>query len=186
MLVFAIVFATLALRTVLSAGTSTRERAESTRERLRELRFAVNSCVAVMGVDEQAVQIRLLDTDSLRARIDALESLDARGVPQDSFPTYMELVDRYNRTVAAWDTLGEQARRRREECNDLVNTHNVLSDSLRTLLTETGLLPNESCKVMVAPFIPGSAPKAAVVAHAKVTIAKPSRVVMSPSKRVVA
>ena len=138
------VMLSLGLRAALSAGMSPRERVEDMRERLRELRFSVNSCVAVMGMDEQAVQIRLLDTDSLRARIDALEALDPRGVPRDSFPTYMELVDRYNSTVAGWDTLGQQARNRREECSVLVDSHNLLSDSLRALLTEQGILTENS------------------------------------------
>lgn len=142
LLVFALVVAAVALRAALSAGTSPRERIESMRARLLEIRFEVNTCVAVMDFDERAVERRLASTDSLRARIDALEALDPRGIPRDSFPTYMELVDRFNARVAAWDTLGEQARSNREECEVLVERHNALGDSLRAYLIEQGLLPD--------------------------------------------
>ena len=143
-LVLGILAATVGVRAALSAGTSTRERVESMRERLREQRFAVNSCVSAMGADELAVRIRLADTDSLRSRITALESLHSRGVPADSFPIYLELVDRFNRAVAAWDTLGGQARSRRNECQATVDAHNALTDSLRTLLAAEGLLPDST------------------------------------------
>ena len=140
----ALLFAALGVRAAFTSGPSTRERVDDVRERLRELRFAVNSCVAAMSFDEQAVQLRLADTDSLRGRIDALEALHPRGVPRDSFPVYMELVDRFNRTVASWDTLGAQARSRREECTVLVDRHNLLSDSLRVILETEGLLPDST------------------------------------------
>ena len=114
------------------------------RQRLREQRFAFNSCVSAMAQDELAVQTRLADTDSLRARITTLESLHPRGVPADSFPTYLELVDRFNKAVGAWDTLGELARSRRQDCQGTVEAHNALSDSLRAFLAAEGLLPDST------------------------------------------
>ncbi len=142
LLVLIVVAGAVALRAALSAGTSPRERIESMFEDLQELRFEVNTCMAAMDFDERAVERRLAGTDSLRARIDALEALDPRGIPRDSFPVYMELVDRFNARVAAWDTIGEQARSSRDECEILVERHNVLGDSLRSYLMEQGLVPD--------------------------------------------
>jgi len=138
----------IGVRAALSAGTSTQERVEDMRERLRERRFAVNSCLSEMGADELAVEIRLADTESLRSRITALESLDPRGVPADSFPLYSELVDRFNAAVAAWDTLGTEARSSRDECRAFVQAHNSLSDSLRALLAAEGLLQDSTTSVI--------------------------------------
>jgi hypothetical protein len=142
LVVLTMVAVLVGVRIVLSPGPSERERVEGMRDRLRVLRVAVDSCATALDVGEQAVQDRVTGTDSLRARIEALESIDPRGVPQDSYQTYLSLVDRFNRAVAAWDTLGQDAEAQRQDCRMLVLQHNLLSDSVRRFFEARGLVPS--------------------------------------------
>lgn len=72
--------------------------------------------------------------DSLRLRVRALERMDPRGVPTDSYEAYLETFDAYNDAVPGWseraDTLQAQWRR----CRDVTEVHNQLADSLRQLM----------------------------------------------------
>ncbi len=104
------------------------------RETLRTLRASADSCR--IAVERDASRFEAFDhtLDSLRARVDSLESIDPRGVPADSYATYLEAFDRYNDSIAGWTRRADSLRVRDARCREIAELHNVLADSLRMML----------------------------------------------------
>lgn len=119
---------------------SLRERAVGVRDSLRALRARVDSCRMALANEEAFFRRYDRRVDSLRTRIREYESLDPRGVPQDSFEAYMDAFEDYNEAVPGWEARAESLRVHSRACRRRVRAHNVLTDSLRGLLVEMGEL----------------------------------------------
>lgn len=104
------------------------------RDTIAVLRVRVDSCRS--EVETMAAQMRgdFRMLDSMRARVRELEALDRRGVPIDSFDIYMQAFDAYNDSAGLWPEREDSVRARDARCRDIALRHNVLADSLRTLI----------------------------------------------------
>jgi enamine deaminase RidA (YjgF/YER057c/UK114 family) len=123
---------------VLSIGRSLRQPGAiaQTREALQELRTAVDSCHTAVSDNQQELLTYNAYLDSVRARVRELEALHPRGVPADSYASYMREFSRYNDSVGIWDTRVTELQTAREECAAVTAAHNELLDSLRMLLLQ--------------------------------------------------
>lgn len=125
------------------APPSLRERASMVQDSLRGLRSSADSCR--MALTREEAEFHRFDdrVEELRERVRAYESLNPRGVPQDSFEVYMDVFERYNEAVPRWKARAESLRAHTEACRERAREHNVLTDSLRGLLVEMGELQDE-------------------------------------------
>lgn len=89
--------------------------------------------------------------DSLRSRVEELESLHPEGVPADSFDIYLEAFDDYNEAVEGWEGRVDALREERTECVEIVERHNQLSDSLRGILEGLGQVQPVDTTIEVEP-----------------------------------
>jgi hypothetical protein len=80
-----------------------------------------------------------LTIDSLRSRVDSLESMDGRGVPADRYQEYLGVFDQYNDSVAAWEGRERRLRTTESACRATIEEHNALSDSLQAVLADAGI-----------------------------------------------
>ena len=119
---------------VLVAGMIRRQQAVlGVRDELALLRTAVDSCQTALPAEASAFEAYGQRADSLRARVRALEAIDPRGVPADSYRVYLDAFERYNRSVDGWEPRADSLRARWARCRDLTERHNLLADSLRRL-----------------------------------------------------
>lgn len=115
-----------------------RRRANQLQEAVRAQRLDADACRRGLVTAEANFREYDARVASLRSRVDRYESLHPEGVPADSFEVYLEVFDRYNEAVEGWQDRAEALRREREECVEVVEVHNELSDSLRVVLVEIG------------------------------------------------
>jgi len=80
----------------------------------------------------------------LRAEVDSFEALDPRGVPEDRYQEYMVSFENYNDSVAAWEARAGRLRTSEAACRATIERHNALSDTLRAVLVEAGLAPEDT------------------------------------------
>jgi hypothetical protein len=133
LLLAAVVLAGAALF-ALAAGMIRRQQAVlGVRDQLALLRTSVDSCQAALPAEASVFEAFGQRADSLRARVRALEAIDPRGVPADSYRVYLDALERYNRTVDGWEPRADSLRARWDRCRDLTERHNLLADSLRRL-----------------------------------------------------
>jgi len=124
-----------------------RQRTSREIERLRgalfQARASADRCRGAL-INSEA-RLREFDDviDDLRARVDSFETLDARGVPEDRYDAYLRTFEEYNDSAAAWETRAERLRTAEATCRATIERHNALSDSLRAVLSEAGLVPDE-------------------------------------------
>jgi DNA repair ATPase RecN len=104
------------------------------RDTLRALRVTVESCQDSLTLNQSRLETDRQRLDSLRARVRTLEQIDPRGVPADSYATYLEAFDRYNDSVDIWTAQADTLDRKWQLCRDLTETHNALTDSLHRAL----------------------------------------------------
>ena len=116
-----------------------RAQAEAYHTEVRESRTEVEACLEEMARNETYFRAQERLTGGLRAQLRSFEALDPRGVPTDIYEDYIEVFERYNASLPAWELRGESLRRISERCRDLAEAHNVRADSLRGLLEEAGL-----------------------------------------------
>jgi hypothetical protein len=65
-------------------------------------------------------------------------------VDAEEYEAYMEDFNAYNEGVGRWESQARSVRDREEECRQLVMRHNVLVDSLRTVLRDNGFPVDEA------------------------------------------
>jgi hypothetical protein len=106
------------------------------REQLQLLRVAVDSCHLALAQGQGELLAYNARLDSMLARVRGMEALHPRGVPADSYSTYMDNFEQYNDSVAAWGDRVESLQAEREACVELTAEHNEAQDSLRTLLLQ--------------------------------------------------
>lgn len=111
-------------------------RVETLREELRERRAAVDSCRLAVSQEEMGFEEYDRRVDSLRRRVEGLESLTPGGVPADSYPRYMDAFEAYNRAVPDWSARADTLQAHWRACREVVREHNVLADSLRRVVEE--------------------------------------------------
>lgn len=133
---------------VLTAGiTSLTTRPPSPRETLRDLRVelrALKDSAEACSDELTAEQARFMRyearVDSMRRRIAALESILPEGVPGDSYPAYLAAVDSFNRALPDWEPATDSLAATRLACQQRIDAHAALADSVRLLAESLGLL----------------------------------------------
>lgn len=139
-----VVVVLVAAAAVVHRRLSSGARIEDLREELLRTRATADSCRNSLEREEGRFRAFEERVDSLRGRVEGFEEVHpetgGRGVPADSYETYMEAYQRYNRTIPAWEERADTLEARWERCRELVRRHNVLADSLRALLLEHGLV----------------------------------------------
>jgi hypothetical protein len=130
---------------VISAWSRIIERQETLEEigRLRDdlyrARIAADRCRGSLQTSEASLRDLGLTVDSMRRRIDSFEALDRRGVPVEQYPEYLRLFESYNDSVSIWEERERRLRLAESACRETIQEHNVISDSLQSVLTEAGI-----------------------------------------------
>ncbi|MBT8404539.1 MAG: hypothetical protein KJP18_11820, partial [Gemmatimonadetes bacterium] len=104
---------------------------EQLRVEVGEARTAARACSQSLAADEAEFQLMAARVDSLRGAVDALEALDARGVPAERYEEYLETVDAFNDGVSRWERDADRLRQAETACRDVVAGYNALADSAR-------------------------------------------------------
>ena len=119
---------------------SPEEQLRTLRSELARLRIAADSCSNALDREEMRLRDEDERLDSLKTVIDHYESLDPRGVPADSYETYLEAFNTYNESIPGRTEAGESLQAHWQQCRAIAEQHNVVADSARTLAAELGLL----------------------------------------------
>ncbi len=109
------------------------------RDELYRARVAADRCRGSLQTSEAALRDLGLAVDSMRSRIDSFEALDRRGVPVDQYPEYLELFESYNDSVSVWEGRERRLRSAESACRETIQDHNLISDSLQTVLAAAGI-----------------------------------------------
>ena len=72
------------------------------RDQVLEARATARECTRDLAISEGDFRALARGVDSLRATVDALESLNPRGVPAPRYEEYLTAVDAYNDGVERW------------------------------------------------------------------------------------
>ena len=115
------------------------EEVDRLRAGLYRTRTTAERCQQSIVAGENALVGLGARLDSLRARVDSFEALDARGVPLDRYETYLGTFNMYNDTASTWEERERQLRAAEAACRSVILEHNSLSDSLQALLSELGV-----------------------------------------------
>lgn len=113
---------------------------------VREARGTALDCQAELGRREDAFRRLDARVDSMRLAVRSYEEDDAQGVPRvqrEDYDEYLEGVERYNRSVEAWERRAEMLRESEASCRAAVERHNLLADSLRRWLSGDAGEPSE-------------------------------------------
>jgi len=108
-----------------------RAEVDAIRGELLMLRVSSADCQTALAEEELLFRHFAAEVDSLRDAVRRYEALDVRGVPGEQYQTYLELFDRYNRSVPEWRRQAEALQMNWEACHGVAQAHNVLADSLR-------------------------------------------------------
>lgn len=125
---------------------ATLDRIEELRGVVFEARNRADGCASSLALDESMLRQTDARLDSLRAAVEGAEEPlpgGGRGVDAEEYEAYMEDFNAYNDGVERWEAQARSVRDREEECRQLVLRHNVLVDSLRTLLRDSGFPVDE-------------------------------------------
>ena len=115
------------------------EEVDRLRAGLYRTRTTAERCQQSIVAGENALVGLGARLDSLRARVDSFEALDARGVPLEGYETYLGTFNMYNDTASTWEERERQLRAAEAACRSVILEHNSLSDSLQALLSELGV-----------------------------------------------
>jgi hypothetical protein len=132
-----IAFAAVAIPILYAIGRANRppDLVGPLQDSLHVLRIGADSCRADLERGQTLLNEYDERLDSMRARVRRFESLDRRGVPADSYDVYLGAFDQYNDSVGGWSARTDTLRARLQRCRTITETHNVMADSLRRLLT---------------------------------------------------
>ena len=112
------------------------------RDVLYQARVSADRCRGSLQTSEASLINLGLAIDSLRSRVDSFEAMDRRGVPAERYPEYLDIFDQYNDSVAVWEGRENRLRTVESACRATIEEHNMLSDSLQTVLAAAGLIPD--------------------------------------------
>jgi hypothetical protein len=70
--------------------------------------------------------------------VTGFEDPDQGGVPGDEYGEYLATFDRYNDSVAVWESRADALRATEAYCRVLAEAHNALQDSIRVRFPEAG------------------------------------------------
>lgn len=118
---------------------SRRAQAEELRDSVREARAQLNACLDELDTKDRRFQSHQRVTAFLRERVDELEALDERGVPQERYDEYLDVFDRYNEAVPEWERLGDSLQVISSTCRAVAEEHNTRVATLVDFLEEEGL-----------------------------------------------
>jgi phage shock protein A len=114
---------------------------EALREAVADARTRAEGCRSTLARQEDAFRRFDDRVDELEADARRYEALDERGVPRDLYREYLERVETYNDSVAAWQRWADGLRTAEESCRRAIRDHNGLADSLRARMEREGLTP---------------------------------------------
>lgn len=115
---------------------------EALRSEVLEARVAADRCASDLSLAESVFRQKNAEVDSLRREVDAAERPlpgGGRGVDAEGYDDYLATFDRYNAAVGEWERQADEIREREGACRELVESHNLLADSLRRVLEENGI-----------------------------------------------
>lgn len=122
------------------------DRIEALREDVFQARSDADACTSRLALDESIFRQTNASLDSLRSAVEGAEEPlpdGGRGVDAEEYEAYMEDFNAYNEGVERWEAEAQSVRDREEECRQLVLRHNLLVDSLRNVLRDSGLPVDE-------------------------------------------
>jgi len=115
------------------------QKVDRIRESLYRARVTAERCQQSIATGQTELVGLGARLDSLRARVDSFEALDARGVPQDRYEMYLGTFNMYNDTASTWEDRERQLRVAEASCRSVILEHNALSDSLQALFVQLGV-----------------------------------------------
>jgi chromosome segregation ATPase len=132
-------------RRILERQRTTRE-VNRLREELYRARAGADRCRASLLNSESSIRDLSAAIDSLRDRVDDFETGEGgtRSVPAERYQEYLETFERYNDSVAVWESREQRLRAAEASCRETIETHNALSDSLQRVLLEAGVVTDGS------------------------------------------
>lgn len=116
---------------------------EDLRGEVMAARTAADGCASELALAESVFRQQDAEVDSLRRVVESAEAPlpgGGRGVDAREYDAYLESFDEYNAAVGEWEAQVEGIRTREGECRTLVERHNLLTDSLRRVLEENGIV----------------------------------------------
>ena len=109
------------------------------RDELYRARVASDRCRNALTGSESSLQVLTTTIDSLRSRVDSFEALGGGNVPAERYDEYLEIFDSYNDSVAVWEVRSERLLTSEASCRAVIEEHNMLSDSIQSVLAEAGI-----------------------------------------------
>ena len=119
---------------------SPREQLRGLRVELRALKDSAEACTLVLAEEQDRFVEFEARVGSMRQRIDAIEEILPNGVPADSYPEYLVMVDSFNAAVPGWQPATDSLAATRLACQARIDAHAALADSVRDLAQSLGLL----------------------------------------------
>lgn len=121
-----------------------RERTENQinalRDQIYRSRVAADRCRGSLQTSQAALLELGVAIDSLKRVVDGYETIPGRGVPAQNYDAYMAVFDEYNDSVGVWGGREERLRTAETACRTTIQEHNLLTDSLQTVLTAAGII----------------------------------------------
>lgn len=115
---------------------------EALRDQVVDARARVDACLVERDRAEVIFQQADQAVDSLRTAVEAVE-IDlpegGRGVDAERYPAYLTTVEAYNRAVVDWEAAADVLREVDARCREVVESHNLLADSLTRFLASEGV-----------------------------------------------
>ena len=134
--VLALVLVAAAVLYRFTRPPSFHERVDPLVTRIAQYRVLVEGCQDAIENNSSRLDSYDQQLDSLRSRVRALEQMDPRGVPMDSYETYLETFDEYNAAVPGWNERADTLQAQWTRCRAVTEMHNQLADSLRQLMAQ--------------------------------------------------
>ncbi len=121
------------------AGHSPRAQAEEQRERMLEVRSALDRCMTQLDRWEQSFWSHERETTLLRSQIERFESLDPEGVPMDRYEEYLDVFEQYNEAIPIWEARADSVRAQHQRCGTLAERFNEKRDALERFMVREGI-----------------------------------------------
>jgi hypothetical protein len=103
---------------------------------LDQARVSADSCKVALEWEEEEFFRFNAAVDSLRDAVGSYEDPTQGGVPEAEYERYLESFDQYNSSVLSWRERADSLQASEDRCRALIEAHNQLGDSIRTLQAE--------------------------------------------------
>jgi len=118
----------------------TEEQINSLRDDIYRSRVASDRCRGSLQTSQAALLELSVSIDSLKRVVDGYETIPGRGVPAENYDAYMVVFDEYNDSVGVWEGREDRLRTAETACRTTIEAHNILTDSLQSVLVAAGII----------------------------------------------